>query len=146
MKKTNPFSIPSLLFPYSTPFLLKQSPFQLPLPSIAMPASNACSQPSPPPSPLPRKKRTINNQSSLSSWQLKLLSAYLMPPPPMHRCCCHHHHAAATFPNALLLQLKLRFHQAATSATKLVATTSAAMLPTPHYHCLQNIKKCNTID
>ncbi len=51
-----------------------------------------------------------------------------MLPPPTHRCCRRHHHAAAAFPNALLLPLKLRFSQAAASATKLA---TANVLPPP---------------
>ncbi len=82
---------------------------------------------SPPLLPSPATK-TINNQSSLSLWQLKLLSAYAMLPLPTRGCCCRHHHAATAFPNALLLPLKLRFRQAATSAAKLAAAT---MLPPP---------------
>jgi hypothetical protein len=46
----------------------------------------------------------------------------------MHHCCRRHHHPAIAFPNMLLLQLKLRFRQAATSAAKLAAAT---MLPPP---------------
>jgi hypothetical protein len=83
---------------------------------------------SPPPSPLPRNEGTINNQSLLSSWRLKLLSAYAMLPRQTHRCCRCHHHAAAALPNALLLPLKSRFSQAAASAAKLAA---AAVLPPP---------------
>ncbi len=52
-----------------------------------------------------------------------------MLPPPMHHCYRRHHHAAAAFPNALLLWLKLRFCQAATSAAKLATTT--VLLPPP---------------
>ncbi len=49
--------------------------------------------------------------------------------PPTHRCCRHHHHAAATFPNALLLPLKLHFHKAAASTAKLAAAN--VLLPPP---------------
>ncbi len=56
-----------------------------------------------PPSPLPHNKVTINN----------------------HR---RHHHSATALPNALLLPLKLRFHQATASPAKLAAI---AMLPPP---------------
>jgi hypothetical protein len=45
-----------------------------------------------------------------------------------HLCYHCHHHAAATFPNALLLWLKLRFRQAAAFTAKLAAAT---MLPPP---------------
>jgi hypothetical protein len=51
-----------------------------------------------------------------------------MLPPPTHRCYHRHIHAATAFPNTLLLWLKSRFHQAATSAAKLAA---AIMLPLP---------------
>ncbi len=81
---------------------------------------------SPPPSPLPRNKGTINNQSLSSLWPLQLLSAYTTLPLPMPHCCRRCRYAAATLPNALLLLLKLRFRQAAASAAKLAA---AAMLP-----------------
>ncbi len=48
--KTNPsFNSPSP-FPLSNPFLLKQLPSRLSLPSIPTTAGNACGQPSPPPS------------------------------------------------------------------------------------------------
>ncbi len=112
-----------------------------------LPAMHAAS-PLTHPSPLLCNKGTINNQSSLSSWRLKLLSAHAILPLPTHHCCCCHHHAAATFPNALLLPLKLHFRQAAASAAKLGAATM--LLPPPCCRCrhlyLQNIKKCNTID
>jgi hypothetical protein len=42
------FQFPLFFFSCPTPFLLKQSPLQLSSPSIAMTASNACDQPSPP--------------------------------------------------------------------------------------------------
>jgi hypothetical protein len=51
-----------------------------------------------------------------------------MLPPPKHRCYRRPHHDAAAFTNALLLPLKLRFHQAAASAAKLAAAT---VLPLP---------------
>jgi hypothetical protein len=51
-----------------------------------------------------------------------------MLPPPTHRCYRRHHHAATAFQNALLLRLKLHFHQAATSAAKLA---TAIVLPPP---------------
>ncbi len=51
-----------------------------------------------------------------------------MLPPPKYRCYHHHHHAAATFPNVLLLWLKLHFRQAAISTAKLAAAT---VLPPP---------------
>ncbi len=82
---------------------------------------------SPPPSPLPRNKGTIINQSLLSSWPLILLSAYAMLLPSTPRCCHHRHHAAAALLNALLLPLKLRFQQAAASIAKLAA--AAVLLP-----------------
>jgi len=47
MKKQTHLSIPSLLIPCSTPFLLKQSQLRLSSLSIATIASNACSQPPP---------------------------------------------------------------------------------------------------
>jgi hypothetical protein len=80
----------------------------------------------PPPSTLPRNEGTINNQSSLSSWPLQLLSAYTTLPPPTPHCCRRCRHAAAAIPNGLLLPLKLHFHQAAAS-TAMLAT--AAVLP-----------------
>ncbi len=52
-----------------------------------------------------------------------------MLPPPTHRCCRRHHHAATAFPNVLLLPLKLRFRQAAASATKLATATVLPPLP-----------------
>jgi hypothetical protein len=65
---------------------------------------------SPPPSPFPHNKGTINNHQ-------------------------RHHHSAAALPNALLLPLKLRFHHATTSATKLAAATVLPPLPPLLPHC-----------
>ncbi len=59
-----------------------------------------------------------------------------MLPPPMHRCCRCYHHAAAAFLNALLLPLKLRFCQAATSAAKLATATMLLLLPPQPMHVL----------
>ncbi len=60
------------------------------------------------------------------------------PPPPLPPCLPHnkgtinnhrrHHHSAPALPNALLLPLILRFHQATASTAKLAA---AAVLPPP---------------
>jgi hypothetical protein len=71
-----------------------------------------------------------------------------MLPPPTPRCCRRHPHAAAALPNALLLPLKLRFHQTATFAAKLAAAAVLPPLPPlllrchrhATYHCLQNKK------
>jgi hypothetical protein len=49
-----------------------------------------------------------------------------LPPSPVS----YHRHCANGFPNALLLRLKSRFRQAATSATKL-ATATVLPLPPP---------------
>ncbi len=49
MKKQTHLSIPPLLFPCPTPFLLKQLLLRLSMPSIPMTSSNACGQPSLPP-------------------------------------------------------------------------------------------------
>ncbi len=84
--------------------------------SLQRPPATHAASPLTPPSPLPWNKGTINNQLSLSSWQLKLLSAHAILPMPTHLCCCCHHHAATAFLNALLLPLKLRFCHAAASA------------------------------
>jgi hypothetical protein len=51
-----------------------------------------------------------------------------MLPLPMQHCCRRHHNAATTFPNALLLPLKLRLCQAAASAAMLATAT---VLPPP---------------
>ncbi len=146
MKKTNPsFNSPSP-FSLSNPFFAQTITVVI---VIAVHCDDRQQRMQPalsrPPSPLPRNEETTNNQSSLSSWQLKLLSAYAMLPPPTHRCCPRHHHAAAAFPNALLLPLKItllpschfccqagRHHHAA------AATTSANARQPPCYHCLQN--------
>ncbi len=77
-------------------------------PMMQRPPATHAASPLPPPSPLPCNKL----------------------PPPTHHCCCHHHHAAVAFPNALLLPLKLRFHQAAASAAKL-ADAPVLLLPPP---------------
>jgi hypothetical protein len=69
-----------------------------------------------------------------------------MLPPPTHRCYRRHHHATAAFPNTLLLQLKLRFHQAAAFAAKLAATTvlpSPPPLPMRGNHCATTAYKIN---
>ncbi len=100
-----------------------------------------------PPSPLPCNKGTINNQSSLSSCQFKLLSAYAMLLPPTHRCCRRHHHAAAAFPNTLLLLLKLRF---CPTSTATLAATTVLPLPPPlpprgHYRATTAYKIKNAI-
>jgi hypothetical protein len=83
---------------------------------------------------------------------LQLLSAYATLPPPTLRCCCRRCYAATALPNALLLLLKLRFNQAATSAAKLVAAAVLPSLP-PLPQCCHchtttayKIKKGNTID
>jgi hypothetical protein len=63
-KNQTHLSIPPLFFPCPAPFLLKQSPLQLSLPSIAMTASNACGQSSPPllpPSPATKEQSIINH-------------------------------------------------------------------------------------
>ncbi len=107
---------------------------------------------SPPLSPLPCNKVTINNQSSSSLWPLKLLPAYATLSPLTPCCCCCRHYGATALANALLLPLKLCYRQAAASAAKLA---TPAMLPPPppllpRCHCratnAYKIKKINTID
>jgi hypothetical protein len=62
----------------------------------------------------------------------------LLPPPPHRRRISKH--APATAKIALLPSCRLR-HQVGCRCRAAAATTSAATLPTPQYHCLQNIKK-----
>jgi hypothetical protein len=82
---------------------------------------------------------------------LQLLSAYAMLPPPTPCCCRRRRHAAAALPNALLLQLKLQFRQAAPSTAKLAAAAVLLPLPPLPPHCHRHAttaykKKCNTVD
>jgi hypothetical protein len=65
------------------------------------------------------------------------LSAYATLPPPTPWCFLCRHHAAAALLNALLLPLKLRFREAATSATKLATAAMLPLLPPLplRYHC-----------
>jgi hypothetical protein len=66
----------------------------------------------------------------------------LLPPP---RCHCISKRAAATAKIALPPSCRLRC-QAGRHCHAAATTTFAAVLPLPRYHCLQNKKKCNTID
>jgi hypothetical protein len=63
----------------------------------------------------------------------------LLLPLPSPRCSCTSKHAAATAKIALLPSCCIRC-QAGRRCRAAAATTSAATLPLPRYHCLQNKK------
>ena len=65
-----------------------------------------------------------------------------LPPPPSYRISKS---AAATAKIALLPSCHLH-RQAGHRCRAAVAATSAAALPPLRYHCLQILKKCNTIE
>ena len=73
MKQQTHLSIPPLLFPCPTPFLLEQLPLLLSLTSIPTTSSNACSQPSPPPPPqqlavAAAAAANIHNPANIQRW------------------------------------------------------------------------------
>ncbi len=143
--KKNHLSIPSLLFPCPTPILLKQLPLRLSSPSIAMTASDACSQPSHPPFPPPPSiiivivmiKIIISIRHAAAS------NAPLLPPPPP-RCRLISKRAAATAKITLPPSLRLG-HQAGHHHCAPATATFANARQPPRYHCLQNKLKMNTI-
>jgi hypothetical protein len=137
MKKQTHLSIPSLLFPCPTSFLLKQSPLRLSLPSIATTASNACSQPSHPPFPSPPSIIIVivTIKIIISIRHAAASNAPLLPPPPP---CCHciSKRAAAMAKIALPPSCRLR-HQAGRRHHAPAAATSANARQPLRYHCLQ---------
>jgi hypothetical protein len=80
MKKQTHLSVPPLLFPCPTPFLLKQLQLRLSLSSILMTASDACGQHSPPPAACSGGCGSGNCSQSLmssSSMVMSLMGVYV---------------------------------------------------------------------
>jgi hypothetical protein len=126
--------------------LLKQLPLQLSSLSIAVTASDACSQPSHPPFPPPPSiiiviamiKIIISIRHAAAS-----NAPLLLPPPPQcHRISkCTTATAKITLPPSFHLRRQAgRRHRAPAAAT------SANARQPLRYHCLQNKLKRNTIN
>jgi hypothetical protein len=141
MKKQTHLSIPSLLFPCSTPFFLKQSPLRLSSPSIATTASNACSQPSPPPFPPPPSIIIVIVMIIIIIiiCHAAASNALLLPPPPP-RCRCISKRAAATAKIALPPSCCLCCQAGRRHCAPATATSANARQP-PRYTAYKMNKK-----